>query len=325
MLRRSSGPLRLARRAFSSASTLVGVEVSALQGLMVAQGHASRDPAVREGLHPLVVPLASTAAGDVLGLLRWPPKSGEVSVVKTRAQGPGDVAADSLSLHPCGTPVQYARRAAVEADVAVDGTRDATTVISAAAEAAVEGGGDAYGAGDVEASRLSLEHFLLVRVGPFTDVWEGVARGKLAKGDETAALVAAERASSLNPGWGCCGYLQSQICGLLGRTEEQRDLALGALEAPFWTLGVPVADALAAAQLSHVDDLRGLVRAMEDKVREQQNAAPRTAAELAFLRLTDALDDVVRLHGRWDDSRPIVAGALREAGFEDAARIADVL
>ena len=41
------------------------------------------------------------------------------------------------------------------------------------------------------ASRLGAPHFLLMRVGPFADVWEGVARGQLAKGDETAALIAA--------------------------------------------------------------------------------------------------------------------------------------
>ena len=101
--------------------------------------------------------------------------------------------------------------------------------------------------------------------------------------------------------------------GSLGRTDEQRDLALSALEAPFWTLGVPMADVMAAAQLSHVDDLRGLVRAMEDKVRAQQNMPPRTEEELALLRAMDALDEVVRTEGLWDDARDTVAAALREA------------
>ena len=134
----------------------------------------------------------------------------------------------------------------------------------------------------------------------------------------------AERASSLNPGWGCCVYSQSVLMGKLGRGEEQRDLALSALESPFWTIGAPLADALAAAQLSHIDDLRGLVRAMEDKVREQQKAPPRTDKELALLRATDALDEVVRTLGSWDDARPAVAAALREAGLDEHAALADL-
>lgn len=315
--------LRFARR-LSTASSLVATEVRALQSLMVAQGHTSCDPTRRAGLHPLVVPVASTAAGDVLGLLRWPLQNNTLTVVRTRPQG-SDISQESLSLIPCGTPSQYARRAAVEADMAAaDGGPASGSIIAAAAEAAVEAGGIPYGAGDLEATRLGAAHFLLVRVGPFPDIWEQVTRKQLDKGDETAAMVAAERASSLNPGWGCCVYHQAQIMGTLGRTEEQRDLALSALEAPFWTLGAPLDDALAAAQLSHVEDLRALVRAMEDKVREQQNAPPRTVTERALLRINDALDEVVRNKGRWDDTRPVVAGALREAGLEEAACIADV-
>ena len=150
-----------------------------------------------------------------------------------------------------------------------------------------------------------------------------MAHARLDKGDVTAALIAAERATSLNAGWGCCVYLQAQLMAKLGREEEQRDLALSALEAPFWTLGAPLAEVMAAAQLSHVDDLRALVRAMEDKVREQQNAAPRTPSELAMLRVLDSLDTVVRTRSAWDDVREPVASALREAGMEEAARVAE--
>ena len=311
--------LRLARRL--STTPYIGAEVRALQELMRVQGHAPCEPTSSRGLHPLVLPLANTACGDVLGLARWPLPTGGVSVVRTRAQTDG-VTDSSFVLQPCGTPAQYARRAAMEADVA-DGVDGSAELMSAAATATVEGGGEPYRPGEQAASRLGANHFMLVRIGPFVDVWESVARGQLAKGDETAALVAAERASSLNPGWGCCVRLQSEFMGALGRPEEQRDLALSALESPFWTLGAPLADVMAAAQLSHIEDLRGLVRAMEDKVREQQNAPPRTAAELALLRALDTLDETVRKRSAWDDARPAVAAALREAGLDDAARVAD--
>ena len=277
-----------------------------------ATGFTTCDPALRTGLHPLVVPLAASTCGKILGLLHWPGQEGGPSVVRTQRQdGNPEKHAATLMLQPCGTPAQYARRLAVEADLAADST--SAEIIAAAAEATTEAGGVPYGAGELAASKMQVPHFLLTRVGPFTDVWEGIVTNQLAKGDQTAALIACERATALNPGWGCCAYLHSTLMGSLGRTDEQRDLALSALEAPFWTLGVPMADVMAAAQLSHVDDLRGLVRAMEDKVRAQQNMPPRTEEELALLRAMDALDEVVRTEGLWDDARDTVAAALREA------------
>lgn len=321
--------MRLARRSLSSATSgLLRGEVAglgAIERLLSAQGHAVCDSHTkRSGLHPLVVPLAVLAHpnDEVIGLLRWPSSEGGYSLVRTRPQNTGETGdVRALSLRPCGTIAQYARRAAAEADQEEAGPRS-TEIISAAEEVARAVGGPSYTTGDAKASRLKLAQFLLVRVGPFVDVWETIARGQLERGDETAALVAGERCSATNPGWGCSPWLQSELMAALGRPEERRDLALSALECPFWTLGVPVRKVLAAAQLSHIDNVRLLVRSMEDKVREQQGAPPRSPRELALIRALDALDDVVRTEGAWGSVRETVAAALDEAGLKDAARIA---
>ena len=294
---------------------------SSLAKLFETLGHSAYGS--RRGLHPLVKPLAKTASNDVLGLMRWPLTGDDkaVHVVRTQVQEAGKAAdAQSYSVRPCGTIAQFARRMAVEADHE-GGSQE---VIEVAAAVTQEAGGKPYTAGELADSRLRAPQFVLLRVGPFVDLWESIARGQLDKGDETAALVAAERASAQNPGWGCCMYLQAELMGSLGRHEEQRDLALAALESPFWTLGAPLRDGLAAAQLSHIDDLRALVRGMEDKVREQQGAPPRSGSELATLRALDALDNVVRTEGKWDDARPSVSVALRDAGHADAADVAAV-
>jgi hypothetical protein len=283
---------------------------AALSRLLRLQGHTLIDS--RRGLHPLVVPLARTKADDILGLLHWPSREGSISVVRTRQ--------DSHFLQPLRSITEYSRRLAVEADV--EASAASGDIIAAAAEATTMAGGKPYTQGELLDSGLKASQFMLLRVGPFADIWETIARTQQEKGDETAALIAAERASSLNPGWGCCMLLQSQLMGALRRPEEQRDLALGALESPWWTLGAPLRDAMAAAQLSHIDDLRSLVRAMEDKVREQQGAPPRTAKELSLLRATDALDEVVRTEGSWDESRAAVAAALHDAGLDAAAEVA---
>ena len=234
-----------------------------------ATGFTTCDPALRTGLHPLVVPLAASTCGKILWALALAGTGGraERRLARERQDGNPEKHAATLMLQPCGTPAQYARRLAVEADLAADST--SAEIIAAPRSYHIEAGGVPYGAGELAASKMQVPHFLLTRVGPFTDVWEGIVTNQLAKGDQTAALIACERATALNPGWGCCAYMHSTLMGSLGRTDEQRDLALSALEAPFWTLGVPMADVMAAAQLSHVDDLRGLVRAMEDKERSK--------------------------------------------------------
>lgn len=314
---------RLAIRRLSSgaaADAMANVPgLSAISGLLEAQGLVPRTMANRRGLHPLVVPLAvEDGGGDVLGLLYWPSAAGGLSLVRTR---PG-----SLMVEPCGGIGQYARRAAAEADAAeAAGGSASLAIIQSAARVSAEAGDTPYAAGDLAASRVRLDQFLLLRVGPFPDVWARVASAQLAKGDETAAIIAAERASSTNPGWGCCLWRQSQLMDKLGRTEERRDLALAALEPPFWTLGAPVRDVIAAARLSHIEDVRALVREMEDKLREQQGGGARSGRELALLRALDAMDDVVRKDGSagtWDDVRPAVAAAFDEAGMDAIARIA---
>ena len=258
----------------------------------------------------------------LLGLLLWPSPDGAVTVVRAHRQDDaceqrGRYAA--LNLTPCGTPGQYAQRVAVEADAAGE-----HELAAAAARASVDSGGGAYTVGDLAASGRSLAQYLLLKVGPFADVWEALARSRMGGGEETAALVAAERASALNPGWGCCLRVQSELMAQLGRREERRDLAIAALEAPYWTLGAPLRDVITAAEQAHVSDLKALFRELDERVRAQQNAPPRSARELALMRAIDAMDEVVRTEGRWRDSRPAVAEAMREVGLENAAQLAEL-
>ena len=50
-------------------------------------------------------------------------------------------------------------------------------------------------------------------------------------------------------------------------------------------------------------------------LREQQDAPPRSAREIALLRAMEQLDRVVRSRGSWDAARQGVACALEEAGL----------
>jgi hypothetical protein len=225
----------------------------------------------------------------------------------------------SLYLRPLGSLDQFARRAAAEAD-APDCTDGG--VIQAAAAVSTAVGSRPYAAGDLLASKLKLDQFLLLRVGPFADVWERMVREKLEKKDHTAALIAAERATAGNPGWGCCVWLQSQLMAELGRGEERRDMALATLESPLWTVDARVDEVQRAARLEHVEDVHALFKEMDDRLRKQQGAPDRTPQELALLRAFVLLDGVVKEAGRWDAVRPELADTLDEAGLVDAATMA---
>ncbi|KAL1506892.1 hypothetical protein AB1Y20_007757 [Prymnesium parvum] len=297
--------------------------IEPLADLLQEQGLTRTPPHRREGLHPLVVPLAAEGEASVVGVLRWPsPPPPQLLLVRTERQPAdlrdGTASLASLTLRPLGTPAQYARRAAAEAEASA-GPRQ---IISAAAALSSAVAAAPYVPGELGASKLQLDQYLLLRVGPFPDVWERMARLRLERADETAALVAAERATAGNPSWGCCLWLQAQLMGALGRREEERDLALAALETPLWTLGASLAEVQAAAQLAHVDDVFALFKQMEEALRLQQNAPPRSIGELALARALECMDEVVRRRSRWDDARPHVASALEEAGLTDVAELA---
>ena len=288
--------------------------LKALAALLKAQGRTLRDPAQRKGLHPLVLPLADAPSGGVLGLIRWPASGSSLTVVEAL---PG-----SHSLVPLGTPSQYGRRAAAHADA--HGDSALPDLVSAAADLARDAGDPVYEVGAFAASKLRFDQFLLLKVSPcFPDVWAGLARARLVAGDETAALIASERAASHNAGWGCCMWEQACMFAEVKRHEEQRDCALAALEAPFWSLGAPVAEVQAAAGLSHVPQLRALLRSMEATASAKQGEPPPSEAEQARVAAFDALDEVVRVQGDWDAVRPQVAKALHIAGLTDSAVVAE--
>ena len=283
---------------------------SAIARVLQLQGRTCVASGGRRGLNPLVRPLAESPCGEVIGSLRWPlqPGAPRILVASRRRPEPG-----WQTLRPCGTAAQYATRAAVEADASA--ATDAPELIAAAAAVAGEAGTSAYEAGAFGASKLRLEQFLLLRVGPFVDAWGSLVAHQLERDDVTAALVAAERAAATNPGWGCAMWAQAELMARLGRREERRDSALAALEAPFWTLGTPLAEVQAAAELGHIADVRAFMRELEERSREKQGAPRPTEAEAAVARALDALDAVVRRDGEWDEASGVCGDAMRAAGL----------
>lgn len=266
----------------------------------------------RRGLHPLVTPLAESDCGSVIGSLIWPIDGQPAALVETRRGG--------HTVVPLGTPAHFARRSAVEADIA--GGKHADELVSFFSAAAVEAGGLPYQRGSFASGKLTLDQFLLLRVGPFADVWERLAANRIERGETTAGLIAAERGAAHNPGWGCCLWAQGRLLRDLGRLEEARDVSVAALETPFWSLGAPVSEVQAAAQLGHVPDVRALMREVEVRGHEGRGFPPLSEAERARTAALDRMDAVVAAGGDWDAIRPALSSDLRSAGLLAHAEVA---
>jgi len=258
----------------------------------------------RRGLHPLVTPLSESEDGTVLGSLIWP-LAEPASLVMVRR---GGHYAERL-----GTPAHVARRAALEADAA--GGEGAAEQVSLFSTAAVAAGGLPYERGALAQSKLSFDQFLLLRVGPLVDAWSRLARERVSRGEATAGLIAAERASARNPGWGCCLWSQASLLRDLNRLEEARDIALSTLETPFWTIGADVREVQEVARLGHVPDVRAMMREVEAHGNKKQGLPPPSAQEHARDTAFDMMDAVVARRGEWDEIRPTLAAHLRTAGL----------
>lgn len=286
------------------------------------------EPSERSGLHPLVVPLytTSTASGGarVVGLLARAQRGAEWLAVETsRAQ---DWTANALA--PLGTVRSLLHRIVAEAHAA--DPLAAAPLVELAARADGSGSPPLFDRADPVLQKLGLHKYLLMRAGTFPDVWAALIEVHLARADVTAALIAAERCTELNRGWGCALWAQSRLAARVGRAEEARDLALAALLEPLDTLGAPVRDARAAAAVPDgVSVVAQRARLSEQRQptaggRAQPPQPPKAPpAQGAAQRAADMLDDAVEAGEGWAsfDARALAAEYER-AGRASLAAVA---
>ena len=292
--------------------------LGALATLLCSRGEELCTPGRDASLLPLLVPLTrSPADGAVTGVLRWPTGTGEgaeLPLVRT--------AADGRQLQLLATlPTHYLQRAAVLADA--EGSADAAAVAAIwrdAGGAEIEPGKAAAGPGGVPG-------FLVTKVGPFIDEYEGLARGHLDKGSAQAALITCERSQSLFGAWGRPFAFHARMLAGLGRDEEARDLARQALSMPLWTLGDDLAEVCAIAQTT-VEKLAATCRLRADggltpeQLRAQNGMDKRTKEQVALDKASYLLDLAVASPDdySWESIRPELQQLYTEAKQVDVAR-----
>lgn len=270
-------------------------------------------PSERTQLHPFVIPLAYDArAGRTTGLLRWPTPPVDMDLpVVTSAPGAACVTLSAPSAKAAVT------RAVASADYAGDARRrDAIRNASSLALA--------YQDGEVDSSGLGLERFVTVSVGGFPDLYEGLARFHLAKGDISSALVTCERASECSPGWARAHAFHADILMEVGREVEARDAARFSLTLPLWTTGSVqrVRDMGKLAGYQDAESLGKIYRRLFEDERMEEIQGGKAPQQVALDRAAWLLDVFVAEEGfasDWDDVRERLAELYDSAGLEDMA------
>lgn len=286
----------------------------ALHILAVLRGEEVMRPNYRSGLHPFVIPLSKnlTQNNQVTGLLRWPtpPPNMELPVVRCIA---GDLGVELLA-NSC---TDFVKRELASVDYGSN--VDARDSIRSACSLAL-----AYEDGAVDKSGLGLERYLLMKVAPFPDVYEGLARFHLAKQDTKSGLIACERAASAFPGWGRAHVFHARVLLELDRKMEARDSARFGLQMPLWTLGTRDA-VMKLGEIAGYKDSTSLGkiyhRLFEDK-REKEIADGKAPQQVALDRAAFLLDSYVAegTHKDWnDDVRELLAELYTTAGLDDIA------
>lgn len=263
--------------------------IDTLRGVLAAREQGvSMSCTERSGLHPLVVPIFKSVEGSVTGVIpRKGPRGQPWTVVRTI---PAKHASPS-ALVPLGSVRGLIHRYAAEAHAEGD---DLQAALGPGVADAAQ-----FDARDPILKRHGLDAYLVLRAGPFLDVWSRIIDKHVQKGDFTAAEVAAETCAEANAEWGCAMWLQSSLAVRLGHDDLARDLALAALLKPLDALCGDLGYARRLAMVPDgvaVTDFRRAVGSRSPEAKEE--GSPR---DEAGRQAADMLDDAVDQGLAWEE------------------------
>lgn len=191
-----------------------------------------------------------------------------------------------------------------------------------------------YERGSVTKLGYGLDKYLLLRVGPFPDLYETISFQHWARGDESSALIAAETSNGKFTGFGCTYASYARLLSQLpNRKEEARDAARVCLRLPISTVGMTLEDFRQVAILAGIaldtDDTGVAMHKLQliyDKLNtneEQQQQGQRsstnydsmpTQEQLAIQDAAHLLDNVAMSGGHWGPIRRELANIYEKAG-----------
>lgn len=195
-----------------------------------------------------------------------------------------------------------------------------------------------YQVGSVAKLGYGVEKYVLLRVGPFADLYQSMAAQHAARDDEASALIAAEAANSKLAGFGSNFLYYAELLSTFpNRVEEARDAARMCLRLPLATVGltteslqkVAVLSQAASADdspkeaLAKLSDLYEKIKQVETEDNTGQ-ADGKTVEQMAMDEATAIMDRAILSGQDWSAVRPAVAEKFRSIGRDDFARFVEL-
>lgn len=286
-----------------------------------------------DNLHPYLFPIAkSTASGNYVCAYRNPfveesDKDHPWPIVEAKIGGPGMKLLALNSEH-------LMRRIACEGDAA--GISDLVDIYNdGLGNGNLQSLLDApYEAGSVDKLGYGTDKYVLLRVGPFADLYQSMSLQHQERGDEQSSLIAAEAANGKLSGFGSNFLFYAKLLSTYpNREEESRDAARMCLRLPLTTAGMTKEDFKEIAVLGQIadkDDSMPVVfeklKDMYEKVREAEKEEDGSKTpEQAAIDDAAVLIDKTALSGKnWSTVRNELAGIFRAIGREDVAKFVDL-
>jgi len=188
-----------------------------------------------------------------------------------------------------------------------------------------------YQRGEVQKLGYGVEKYVLLRVGPFADLYQQMSKEHAAKGDEQSSLIAAETCNNKLSGFGSNYVNYAQLLSSLPhRKEEARDAARMSLRLPLATIGLSMEDmkrvtvlADVAKDTDSVDDALLGLGELFDKMREVEHGDnPNEEKHPEQIAMDDALyllDRTLLDRKDYVSIRPKLARIYEGIGWHDIA------
>jgi len=174
---------------------------------------------------------------------------------------------------------------------------------------------------------------VLLRVGPFPDIYSNLAIQHSEKSDESSALISAEAANSKISGFASTFRFYAKLLSSFpNREEESRDAARMCLRMPLPSIGLDVDEFREVAILGQIaeesdtdEEVFAKLQAMYEKIREHEREDPMsgnndmTPEQKAIDEANYLLDTIALTGANWKEIRPRLAEIYRSVGRDDMA------
>mmetsp|Transcript_10922 Transcript_10922/g.16362 ORF Transcript_10922/g.16362 Transcript_10922/m.16362 type:complete len:397 (-) Transcript_10922:38-1228(-) len=288
-------------------------------------------------LHPLLIPIAkSESSGNYICALKTA-SAAEDSPLPIVESGIGLPGYKLLALNS----EHLMRRIACEADFAGDAEDVVSTYNDGlgSGELSDKGLDSPYEPGSVEKLGYGVQKYVLLRVGPFPDLYEEMSAQHIARGDESSALIAAESANGKFTGFGSLFARYAKLLSSFpNREEEARDAARICLRVPLSSSGLTMDDFASISLLAGLceegdstEEAIAKMQVMYEKIREHEKeeegtpnqASGKTPEQSALDEATYLLDRTAMAGAKWATIRSELADIYEGAEKSDMAKFVD--